>query len=300
MAIGQRPPLIVIENVVGLLHGDAFRGLCESLAALDMNYGALFIDARHFVPQSRPRVFVVAVDAAIDADDLQIPFFDEENKWYTKPVLQAYSSLPKDLKKQWRWWRIPKRPRREVSLGGIFEEKPTGIAFHSKAETKRLLDLMTERNLEKIKMAKKKGGLQIGFLYKRTRGGSQRAEVRFDGLAGCLRTPRGGSSRQTVVVVKGGQVRTRLLSPVEAARLMGAEEIRFPPDFSYNDAYYAMGDGVAVPVVRHISKHLLTPLAKLAHDQLLFWKGSLANRHKENGYRKKTKRRAEAWAKTKL
>ena len=29
---GQRPPIIVIENVVGLIYGDTFTGLCEALA----------------------------------------------------------------------------------------------------------------------------------------------------------------------------------------------------------------------------------------------------------------------------
>ncbi|PMZ12166.1 DNA (cytosine-5-)-methyltransferase, partial [Pseudomonas sp. FW306-02-F02-AA] len=67
----------------------------------------------------------------------------------------------------------------------------------------------------------------IGAVYKRTRfeGGKkvQRAEVRFD-LAGCLRTPGGGSSRQTILVVERGKVRTRLISARETARLMGLPE----------------------------------------------------------------------------
>src|SRR5690606_30302249 len=51
---GRLPPVIVLENVVGVLRGDDFVGLCEALAALDLEFGALTIDARHFVPQSRP------------------------------------------------------------------------------------------------------------------------------------------------------------------------------------------------------------------------------------------------------
>jgi DNA (cytosine-5)-methyltransferase 1 len=53
---------------------------------------------------------------------------------------------------------------------------------------------------------------------------TQRAEVRFDDISGCLRTPAGGSSRQTVLIVEGKQVRSRLLSPREAARLMGVPD----------------------------------------------------------------------------
>ena len=134
---------------------------------------------------------------------------------------------------------------------------------------------MTQRHLDKVEAAKAAGGLQVGFLYKRTRNGQQRAEVRFDGIAGCLRTPKGGSSRQTVVVVRDGRVRTRLLSRIEAARLMGiALDAKgrlpdsscpfFPPGFSYNDSYLAMGDGVAVPVVAHLASTILNELAARA------------------------------------
>src|SRR5262249_28652351 len=97
--------------------------------------------------------------------------------------------------------------------------------------------------------------------YRRMRNGNQRAEVRFDGVSGCLRTPSGGSSRQTVVVVDKGRIRTRLLSPREAARLMGVDDTFWLPK-RYNDAYKAMGDGVAVPVVRWLSQQLLVPIAE--------------------------------------
>ena len=87
-----------------------------------------------------------------------------------------------------------------------------------------------------------------------------RAEIRFDGVAGCLRTPGGGSSRQFIMVVEGESVRTRLLSGREAARLMGLpDEYKLPAN--YNEAYHLMGDGLAVPVVRHLADNLLGPLA---------------------------------------
>jgi site-specific DNA-cytosine methylase len=56
-----------------------------------------------------------------------------------------------------------------------------------------------------------------------------KTELRFDGIAGCLRVPTGGSSRQFVVVIENGRVRSRLLSPREAARLMGLpDEYKLP------------------------------------------------------------------------
>jgi DNA (cytosine-5)-methyltransferase 1 len=104
----------------------------------------------------------------------------------------------------------------------------------------------------------------VGGVYRRTRIDEdgikrQRAEVRFDDIAGCLRTPSGGSSRQTILVVEGKKVRSRLLSPREAARLMGlSDEYRLPA--RYNDAYHVCGDGVCAPVVRHLAQHLLEPV----------------------------------------
>jgi DNA (cytosine-5)-methyltransferase 1 len=87
----------------------------------------------------------------------------------------------------------------------------------------------------------------------------QSSAIRFDGLAGCLRTPAGGSSRQIIVVVDGKSVRSRLLSARETARLMGLPDAyKLPPN--YNEAYHLTGDGVVVPLVRHLTRHLFEPL----------------------------------------
>jgi DNA (cytosine-5)-methyltransferase 1 len=105
----------------------------------------------------------------------------------------------------------------------------------------------------------------VGTVYRRTRpdgdgNGVQRAEVRFDNISGCLRTPVGGSSRQTIMIVEGNRVRSRLLSSREAARLMGVPE-DYPLPANYNEAYHLLGDGLVVPVVAWLGKHLLGPLA---------------------------------------
>ena len=90
---------------------------------------------------------------------------------------------------------------------------------------------------------------------------SSAPKLRFDGIAGCLRTPAGGSSRQTILVVEDGQVRSRLLSPREAARLMGlARRLPAAPGRYNKDAYHVCGDGVSPPVVRHLAAHLIEPI----------------------------------------
>ena len=115
-----------------------------------------------------------------------------------------------------------------------------------------------------MKEAQRSETKKVGTIYKRTRpngngGRVQRAEVRFDDVAGCLRTPAGGSSRQVIIVVKGRSIRSRLLSPREAARLMGLPDAYKLPT-KYNDAYHLTGDGVAVPVVRFLAEQVLEPL----------------------------------------
>ena len=123
--------------------------------------------------------------------------------------------------------------------------------------------MMSDVNLAKIAEAKRAGRKMVGTLYRRTRyqNGAkiQRAEARFDEIAGCLRTPAGGSSRQYVLVVDKGRVRSRLMSARETARLMGLPEDYLLPA-TYSDAYHLTGDGVVVPVVRHIAASLLGPL----------------------------------------
>ena len=69
----------------------------------------------------------------------------------------------------------------------------------------------------------------------------------------------GGSSRQILIVVKGDRIRTRLLAPREAARLMGLRDTYKLPS-NYNDAYHLVGDGVVVPAVRFRAAALLEPL----------------------------------------
>ena len=106
--------------------------------------------------------------------------------------------------------------------------------------------------------------LHVGTIYKRTRvqdgKKGQRAEVRFDGISGCLRTPAGGSSRQTILVVEKDTIRSRLLSVREAARLMGLPDSYWLPE-RYNDGYHVMGDAVVVPVVAWLENYILHPLA---------------------------------------
>jgi DNA (cytosine-5)-methyltransferase 1 len=289
---GERPSIIVIENVTGLLYGDSFVGLCEALAGLDMQYGALVMDARRFLPQSRPRVFVVCVDSRVDCSAFTSP--EPVPEWTPKSLSSARALLDNGVEQLWRWWNLPAPNAVKKPLSRIIQRNPTGVEWHTPKETRYLLSLMNDNNLKKVEDEKQRGGRQIGLVYKRIRQGVQRAEVRFDGLAGCLRTPKGGSSRQTVVVIEDGTVRSRLLSPREAARLMGVEDTYKLPK-NYNDGYRAMGDGVAVPVVRWLSERLLLPLAEHVSVSLQTEPAQERLHPGVHDFRRSSERRAAEW-----
>ena len=109
--------------------------------------------------------------------------------------------------------------------------------------------------------------------YKRTRrlnngDKAQKLEIRFDGVAECHGIPDGGSGRQVVIMVENGDVRTRMMTVRESARLMGASD-EFKVPGSYYDGYQAMGDAVCVPVVRWLAEHLLRPLCLQNADAYL-------------------------------
>jgi DNA (cytosine-5)-methyltransferase 1 len=131
--------------------------------------------------------------------------------------------------------------------------------------------MMSDVNRAKLDAAKRAKRRLVGAVYKRTRLDEagrkvQRAEIRFDDVAGCLRTPAGGSSRQSIMIVEGKKVRSRLLSPREAARLMGLPEEYVLPS-NYNEAYHLAGDGVAVPVVNFLATNIFEPLLASARAE---------------------------------
>lgn len=257
----RKPRVIVLENVYGTLtshDGKDFEAIAKALVTEGYVFGAMVIDGVQFVPQSRPRMFIVAIDS-----NLGIPqelLADRATPtWHPDGIIRTYNRLPKKLKDAWKWWAVPVPQQRIQTIEDIVEEVPSGVQWHSCSETQKLMMMMTPINREKVISAQATRQKQVGTIYKRTRLGIQRAEVRFDGVSGCLRTPGGGSSRQTIMIVDGPIIRTRLLSPREAARLMGLpDEYRLP--LKYNDAYMLAGDGVIVPVVRHLAQHLIEPL----------------------------------------
>jgi DNA (cytosine-5)-methyltransferase 1 len=260
---GRGPRALVLENVCGTLtsHGGKdFAAIADALFAARYRFGAIVVDAADFVPQSRPRLFVIAVE---EKWALPSGVYSEtpSERWHPRSLQTAFYRLADEVRQRWVWWHLPPPPARQLDLTEIIEDKPSDVEWHSAEETDHLLSMMSTINLAKVEAAQRTGRSLIGTVYKRTRRDErgtklQRAEIRFDGLAGCLRTSAGGSSRQVIVIVKGKRVRSRLMSSRETARLMGLPE-SFKLPKNYNEAYHLNGDGVVVPVVRYLAANLL-------------------------------------------
>jgi DNA (cytosine-5)-methyltransferase 1 len=184
--------------------------------------------------------------------------------WHPRGLLVAHAKMAPRVKENWLWWSLPPPPVRNNTFADLIEENPTDVEWHSPDKTCALLAMMSEINLAKVAVAKQSNRRLVGTIYKRTRIGDdgyklQRAEVRFDDVAGCLRTPAGGSSRQLILVVEGNEVRSRLISGRETARLMGLSDDYWLPE-NYNEAYHLTGDGVVVPVVRYLAENIFEPI----------------------------------------
>ncbi len=243
-------PLVVAENVVGLVSangGEYYRALHASLRERGYRVGALMLDAVRWVPQSRPRIFVVALHKDHAAP---VELMAEGPTWaHSQAIIKVAEGL-----EDWVWWKLPEPASRKLDLADIIEWDapcdPPEVAM-------RNIALIPENHRQLLNAFE----TFVAPGYKRTRARGQTLELRFDGVAGCLRTPKGGSSRQFLVLKRDGKLSTRLLTVRETARLMGAPDTFLLPG-SYNDGYMAMGDAVAAPVAAHLAKHLLAPLCK--------------------------------------
>ena len=250
-----KPPLLVAENVVGLVSaggGEYYVTLHNELTKRGYRVGAIMLDALHWLPQSRKRIFVIGIKNGVDVSGLTT---DGPIWCHPTPVVKVAKQV-----KTWIWWKLKEPPARNVTLDAIIDfDSPCD----SPKEESQKLALIASNKIDEInRLALHRRRAFTG--YKRTRNHRQVLEVRTDGVAGCLRTPCGGSSRQILLIAENGHLQTRLLTVREAARLMGAPDTYKIPG-SYNDGYMAMGDAVALPVVRFLSESLLAPLAYRAN-----------------------------------
>lgn len=247
-----RPPVLALENVVGLLstnRGEDYRRLHSALRDRGYKVGPMVLDARNWVPQSRPRVFIAAAREDLATSRLE----DNGPNWlHPEAVLRAIAPLD-DV----TFWAMPMPERLPSPLSCLIDWDAPVFGQERRDELMALIPPHHRERLSRIPAGRR----AVFPGYRRTRQGKQVLELRFDDISGCLRTAEGGSSRQFVILHDRNEWNARLITPREAALIMGAPE-NYKLTSSYNESYNAMGDAVAVPVVDHLARHLLIPLLR--------------------------------------
>ncbi|MDR3202090.1 MAG: DNA cytosine methyltransferase [Bifidobacteriaceae bacterium] len=248
------PEVAVLENVTGLAtshSGDDLRAAIRGLNNLGYSVDMLALDARRFLPQSRPRMFLVGAKNppanTADASELRPDWTDA---FYADPSLVMHRAA------------LAAPPEHLTSgLSDLVDRMPLDDPrWWDAGRTAAFLASLSRVQRERLAELRRVSGITCRTAYRRTRGGVAVWEIRADDISGCLRTARGGSSKQAVVLIDGKRLQVRWMTPVEYARLMGAGDYNLDGARA-NQALFAFGDAVAVPVVEWLAKEYLYPLA---------------------------------------
>lgn len=253
----RQPRAVLLENVPGFATSRGGRDLAAAVASLnDLGYRCdlVALDARRFVPQSRVRLFVVAATATrppldVDRDDPLRPAWLRDFA-RARPELGIVAAP------------LPAPPESGGALADVVERlAPEDPRWWDEARRARFTASLSPLQAERLRLLTKASRVAWATAYRRTRGGRPTWEVRADDVAGCLRTTRGGSSKQALVETGGGRQRVRWMTAREYARLMGAGDLDFA-DATESQARFALGDAVCVPAVAWLAEHAVLPLAR--------------------------------------
>ena len=251
----RRPPAVLLENVLGFATSHGGRDLQAAVSTLNqLGYSCdVFVgDAKWFVPQSRPRMFIVGL-----AD----------------PPAGGDAWGPSAVRPEWVWQFRFENPSARLHAYPLSVPLHEAVGLADVVETlsasderwwdpdrkARFAESLSPLQAARLEAMMSSGDLQWRTAYRRTRSGVAVWEVRNDEIAGCLRTARGGSSKQAVVEAGAGEFRVRWMTPREYARLQGAGHFDLS-SVTPTQAMFGLGDAVCVPVVRWIAESYLTPV----------------------------------------
>ena len=281
----RRPPLVLLENVAGFLtsnDGNDFRDALVALNELGYAVDALIIDAARFVPQSRVRLFVVGSKS--DPSRLRESSVNLLQSDVRPSALADFIFMNPEI--GWNIRSLPSLPPSTMKLEDIVEDVPLNSeVWWSRERCEYLLGQMSDKHRAEADRMMAGSKWTYGTVFRRVRNGRSMGELRTDGVAGCLRTPRGGSGRQILFCAGKGEYRVRLLTPKECARLMGANGYKI--NVPLNQALFGFGDAVCVPVIQWIARHYLNPVLQEMRETL----PALPSSKKGVAYAKPTRRK---------
>ena len=264
----ESPPIVLLENVPGWLHsngGDDFYATAMALNDLGYACDVFVVNARSFVPQSRPRVFMVGVKGTVTTRGFAHPRSKRLMPTKLKELISANSAI------DWIQLDIPEPPplRNTGFSSEIVEDIPDDSPlWWPEEKVEKHLRMMSSPHSELVKYLTNRDEISYRTFFRRRRAEGQRAEVRSDDIAGCLRTAVGGSGKQFMVVAGQGSVRMRTLTAREYARLQGVPDEYPIVANSERQSLSAFGDAVCVPVITWIANQVLNPLTvALSHNR---------------------------------
>lgn len=273
----RRPPLVMLENVPGFLTSHQGRDFEAAMLALnEIGYAVdpFILDAKWFVPQSRPRLFIVGtrIDAQRkhDAEPAMLDVGRLEDSRIRPAAIRRFIAEHPNI--NWSIRDLPEPPAAaRQSLEDIHERlSDDAREWWSRERADYLYGQFSERHraVADAMIARRRWSYATVFRRVRTQAdGTKRSmgELRTDGIAGCLRTPKGGSARQILFKAGYGEHHARLLTPRECARLMGADD--FAIHVGDTQALFGFGDAVCVPAITWIAQHYLNPLLAAARGE---------------------------------
>ncbi len=251
----RKPSIAVLENVHGLLssnNGKDLRSILKALAKIGYACDVISVDASHFVPQSRPRLFVIGILLPKGARNRKLQFHPARPEKLVK-----FISANPDL--EWNHIVLPPFPKRKSDLADVVERfNASSSVWWSNERHANLYKQMNLRHRLLLESLTKSNKWSFATVYKRVRPSGCQAELRLDGIAGCLRTPRGGSSKQFLIQAGYGQWRVRNVSAREYARLQGVPD-SYKITTPFNQSLFGFGDAVCVPAVEWVFTYCVNP-----------------------------------------
>ena len=256
----RRPPLLMLENVPGFASSRGGNDLRDAVAKLnDLGYSCdIFqVDARNFAPQSRLRLFIIGSREPLGPRPTKV---DPVRPQYLVDFANTHASL--DLH------ALPltlPRPDHRTLADVVERIEPGSPLWWDEIRTQRFLWSLSPIQVERLRTLTHDERMAWRTAYRRTRHGVAVWEIRADAISGCLRTARGGSSKQAVDDVKEGTIRVRWMTAREYARLQGVSDEFDFAGLSRNQVMFGFGDAVCVPVVSWIARtYLAQALRRMA------------------------------------
>lgn len=251
----RRPRIILLENVPGFAtsnDGGDLRRAIERLNGLGYWCDLLTIDARYFVPQSRPRLFIVG-----SLDPIALP---ADNRATTFRPEWVFRFARRNPGLRLRFLPLSGAPLKVTTLCSVVEPlSHDDTRWWEQDRVARFLQSLSPVQHFRLDAMIQGENPSWATAYRRTRQGKPVWEIRADSISGCLRAVSGGSSKQALVETGNGEFRVRWMTALEYARLQGAD--------SYNldgipeaKALFGFGDAVCVPAVAWIAGNYFVPL----------------------------------------